>query len=185
MSTFSEFHGIAPISDEVIARFADRVPTEIVALWRELGAGLIGDGFLRIPDPAEASSWLPLIVDDPEGAVPVFTSALADIVVWQDGYFHNVCTRLDVAFPLSFSKPAHVVRFLEDPGLLERDFRWANYLPAVERLGVPELGECLYYAPLLSLGGPEVPDTLQRGGFAAHLEVAAGFQGRITIGSMD
>ncbi|MGJ3509934.1 T6SS immunity protein Tdi1 domain-containing protein [Enemella sp. A6] len=157
-------------------------PDEIKHLWRVHGAGFIGEGFLRLADPHALLPVLPSFVADPQDCVPIFTTALADVVVWRGGYFFNLSTRLGVAHSLSHSKPEYVLRFLEDPYLLDKDFRWHDFRPAAERLGVPDFTECFYYVPLLSQGGVESPEHLRRGGLIAHLEMAAGLQGRVTIG---
>lgn len=182
MSVFSEFVAASSIAPAVIAEYADRVPEEITELWTTFGSGLIGSGILRLIDPSVVEPWLPTFVDDPEGCVPVFASAYADIVVWRDRHFFSLDTRLRAAHALWVSSPRHLLRFIEDPHVVEHDYRVQTYEAATARLGVPTIDECFYYVPLLSMGGPAEAGALRRGGIAAHLAVAADLQGKIQIG---
>jgi len=77
MSTFERLNQAQPISDETITRHEKSVPAALAAVWREQGAGLIGDGFVRVVDPDRALRMLEGVVGLNPSAVPVFTMALA------------------------------------------------------------------------------------------------------------
>ncbi|MGI5950359.1 MAG: T6SS immunity protein Tdi1 domain-containing protein [Brooklawnia sp.] len=184
MSTFSSFQSVAPVAEQTLATLQGNVPKNIIQLWRSHGAGYIGNGFLRLVDPAVMTPWLPSFLVDPQGCVPVFATALADVVVWRDNYYYVVNTRFGQAYPPNFARVKNFPRVIENTYFLDSDFRWKDYTPAAERLGVPGMVECLFYAHLLSLGGFERPESLYRGGLQAHLELAAGLQGKIEVGTI-
>lgn len=183
MNVINEFTPVASISNTVLAAYAGMIPDGFIDLWREYGSGLVGDGLVRLVDPSTIQDVLPRVIEDPEDCVPLLTTALGDVVVFRDGYLFVVNTRLRAAHMLPVAKPDHVVRALNSPAFMVRELRADNYEPAVQRLGVPGIDECFYYAPLLSMGGSEASSELRRGELIAHLETAAGFQGRIRIGA--
>ena len=86
MSMFERVNQAEAISAETIARHQNAVPQELAAVWREQGAGLIGDGFVRVVDPDRALSMLDGVVGLNSSAVPVFTTALADVIVYIVGF---------------------------------------------------------------------------------------------------
>ncbi|MGY4645329.1 T6SS immunity protein Tdi1 domain-containing protein [Cellulomonas sp. URHB0016] len=170
MPTFSHFTTVAPIADDTIARFADQVPAPVVTAWREHGAGLVGDGYVRLLDPDHARQMLDGVVGMPEGTVPVLATALADLVFWIEPLFHIARFRWGVIETLHFDAALLFADVQKDEvldGVLER----GPYTQAVGRLGVPGIDECYGYVPLLALGGSSDPSHLDRGGLWEHLAV--------------
>ena len=85
MTRFRSFDPVAPIGETTIAEFEGRVPAEVAALWRSGGAGLVGDGFFRLVDPARAAALLDGVLALPEGSTVLFTTALGDLVAHVNG----------------------------------------------------------------------------------------------------
>jgi hypothetical protein len=170
MPTFTHFTTVAPIAQETIERYAGRVPEPVVTAWREHGAGLAGDGYVRLLDPDHAREMLDGVLGMPDAAVPVFATALADLVLWIEPLFHVVRFRWGVVETLHFDATLLLADLQKDEvldGVLER----APYTQAVGRLGVPGIDECFGYVPLLALGGSTDASYLDRGGLWEHLAV--------------
>lgn len=148
------------------------MPPEVVALWRQQGAGLIGDGFVRVVDPDRALSMLNGVVSLANTAVPVFTTALADVVVHIEPAFHILRFRYGTIDFLAFDTGS-LLADLQDEAFLDETLGRRPYAAAVSQLGVPGPDECFGYAPLLAFGGPEDPRHLHRVGLWEHLALIA------------
>ena len=150
------------IPEEVIERFAPLVTPDIVALWRENGTGWLEGGFFRLVDPAHAAQRLEDAYPLPEGAVVVFTTALADLVVWARGMFYLMKWRWGVLEGIPHEGSLEqVLAWMRDPELLDRWFQWEPYPAAARHDGVPGLDDCFGFVPILALGGPNEADHLQ------------------------
>ncbi|MCD5346215.1 T6SS immunity protein Tdi1 domain-containing protein [Agromyces sp. S2-1-8] len=172
MTRFRSFDPVAPISDATIADFEPRVPAEVARLWRSIGAGMVGDdGYFRFVDPARAAETVAGAMALPEGATVLFTTALGDFVMHNDGRYFVVKARfgaIDVIEGASFDD---LVAFVEDPAQREAAWEWQPYPVARERAGVPGFEQCFgHVAP--SVGGPAEPDGLQVVGLAEYLSLA-------------
>lgn len=53
------------------------------------------------------------------------------------------------------------------------------YPEAVQKYGEPAFDECFGYVPLLSLGGPEVAENLQKVKLREHLNLITQFSGPV------
>ena len=170
MSTFEIVSQAVAISDETIARHEKAVPGELAAVWREQGAGLIGDGFVRVVDPDRALSMLEGVVGLNSSAVPVFTTAFADVIVYIEPAYHLIQFRYGVIDFLAFDTPQFFTD-LQDETFLDQILSRQPYPAGVQRLGVPGLDECFGFVPLLALGGREDAANLDRGGLWEHIAV--------------
>lgn len=178
---FSTFTPTSAVPPSTIARYEATAPPELVALWRQQGAGLIGDGFLRVIDPDRALSMLNGVVSLAANAVPVFTTALADVVVYVEPAFHILRFRYGTIDFLAFDTRSLLADVQDEPFLDEMLGR-RPYAAAVAELGVPGPDECFGYAPLLALGGPEDPSHLHRVGLWEHLALIAQYAGPASNG---
>lgn len=176
MTTFTTFTQTAPISPETIARFAGSAPDALVQAWREHGAGLVGDGFIRVVDPDRAVTMLDGVMGMPPGTVPVFTTALADLIVYIAPAFHVLRFRYGVIDLLGVDG-AQLLADVQDDEFLDRVLTRTNYAEGAARLGVPGPDECFGYVPLLALGGREQAARLDRGGLWEHLAIIMNLAG--------
>lgn len=173
---FSQFTPAALIETGTIERFQGAVPAPIAEVWREHGAGLVGDGFLRVIDPDRASRMLDGVLGMPAGAVPVFATALADLVLYIEPLFHLVRFRFGIIDTLAFDAGALLADLQRDE-YLDATLAREPYPEGVRRLGVPGIDECFGFVPLLTLGGQADPHHLDRCGLWEHIAVIMQFSG--------
>lgn len=172
-----DFRRSAEIPADSIDALSPLVPEQIVDVWRA-GAGMSGDGYLRVVDPLLLVDVLRGALASPEGAVPVFVTAFGDILFWRQG-------RVDVAFlrygvrDLAVGNVERLRRYVGDATFPELYLRPKLWPEAREALGVPDLDECFGFVPLLVLGGPERVENLQRVQLLEHLELLAQATGPI------
>lgn len=176
MPTFAQFTPVAPIEPATIEHYAAAVPPEVVAAWREHGSGYVGDGFFRFVDPARAEQML-AGVGLPAGSVVLFTTALADVVVWAGSMVLVFKFRwgvFDVAQNLTFPR---LVELASDPMARDASWEWQPYPQKVATDGVPHFEQCYGFVPLLALGGAPSATNLQLSGLYEHIAVIAQLAG--------
>ena len=66
-----------------------------------------------------------------------------------------------------------------DNKYVERHFKNKNFYLTLENLGIPAYDECYGYVPLLSLGGAEKPENLQKVKLREHLDIMYQMQGGV------
>jgi hypothetical protein len=176
MSGFVEFTTVAPVKAATVDWFANSVPAPIIDLWRSQGTGYVGDGFLRVIDPARGRMMLDGVVGLPEGSVPVFTTALADLVVWIPPLFHTLRFRYGVIDVLG-ADAATLIANLNQVAYQDQVFTRSPYPEGAARLGVPGLDECFAFVPLLALGGQPHAANLDRCGMWEHFSVVTQLAG--------
>ncbi|WP_166409129.1 T6SS immunity protein Tdi1 domain-containing protein [Labedella phragmitis] len=163
MVTFARFEPSAPISEETIARFAPNAPEGAAEMWRRYGTGVLGDGFVRVVDPARGAQMTEGVLGLAPTAVVLFSTALADLVIWNDGAFlvakfrWGVVQYTDRAVTLE-----QFTQWLQDEQRLDEAFERQPYPAAAARDGVPAVEECFGFVPLLALGGGNSADHLQK-----------------------
>ncbi|WP_162256668.1 T6SS immunity protein Tdi1 domain-containing protein [Agromyces sp. Soil535] len=179
MTTFRTFDPVAPIGEETIARFAAQVPDGVADLWRNQGAGVVGDdGFFRVVDPARAASMLEGVFGLPDGSTVLFTTALGDLVSHVNGLYLVMKSRfgaIDIIEGRSFDE---LVALIEDPAQRDVAWEWQPYPAARDRDGVPGFEQCFGFVPLLALGGRADVEHLTLGGLYEHLAVIAQLAGQ-------
>lgn len=180
MITLPDFVASGSVSHEIIDAYASRTPQEVVDLWRGLGTGSAAGGYIRLVDPAE---WQPILAEVCPGhdeAVVVFTTAMGDLVVWENGFFNLLRLRKGIVDIIG-ANAKNFVTYIADPEFLEWKFDWDSYAPAVKRLGQPEFYECFGYVPLLVLGGPERVEDLQRVKMREHVLIISQLAGPLAF----
>jgi len=70
-------------------------------------------------------------------------------------------------------------KLLDETEYFFRKVQAKNFNEALQNLGAPAYDECFGYVPLLSLGGSEKPENLQKVKLREHLELMYQMQGSI------
>ena len=112
-------------------------------------------------------------------SIPLLVTALGDIIVWEDNaYFFILQYRYN-----NFSSLARgfkvFEKLLDETEYFFRKVQAKNFNEALQNLGTPAYDECFGYVPLLSLGGSEKPENLQKVKLREHLELMYQMQGSI------
>lgn len=176
---FTDFDAHGPIPEASIAAFEAAAPAGAAEMWRSFGTGSIGDdGFARIVDPQRAVEMLDGALPLPDGAVPMFTTGMADVIAWVNGAFvfyklrggtiHVVPENVDLE---------GLTRLLQDDAVLDALFERAPYREAAGRDGIPQHEDCYGYVPLLALGGSPESSNLKLMGAYEHMAIIAQIAG--------
>ena len=186
MSVFEEFLEVqgpaidcTPVAEEMIARYANVLPEQLLDHWREMGLCGYDNGMLWVVDPDDLreplAEWLGSNAAD---AYPIVRTALGDIIFWKNdaAFYLNVLngrgevTRIVDDIEVLFFYTLCSAEFL-DKGLGRDMFREA--LPRLGRLG-PD--ECYTFMPALALGGSFKAEKLQRVKLRENLSILAGLR---------
>lgn len=172
MTTFQQFTQTSAIDEATIARFSGQVPSEVVAMWRENGAGHIGaDGFFRVVDPGRAAQMLEGVVGFPPAATVLFSTGFGDIIFYANNTYFVIKFRwgaIDITKDMDF---ASLVELIANPVHREPVFQWLPYPDAATVSGVPGTEQCYGFVPLLALGGPNDAAHLQLVGMYEHISL--------------
>ena len=81
------FIKVADMPQEVIEKYKDQVPAELVQIWQEDGLGTFLDGYLKVINPDD---YLELLQDSyfrGDIAIPIFVTAFGDVVTWEENAY--------------------------------------------------------------------------------------------------
>lgn len=159
-----------PAPAEVLERYKEIVPDELIDVWETHGFGTTVGGFVRFVDPGSLTDIVEETFVRSAGAVPIFSTALGDIGVLREGAVELLKYRRGRVDILTV-RPARLLTYLGSPMRREHaDYLdWNPYPHAVEGLGIPSANQCFGFAPLLVLGGPEDPDNLTTVSLREHI----------------
>ena len=75
------------IPREVIEKYRDLVPKEMLEIWEKYGLGSFMNGYLRVINPDEYKKLVEETYFRGNKAIPIFITAFADIVTWEENEF--------------------------------------------------------------------------------------------------
>ncbi|MEK4747776.1 hypothetical protein CHH57_03705 [Niallia circulans] len=179
MDTFENFLKHNTVDERIILKYKDKLPVELIEVWYKYGFGTLLNGFLKLINPDEYLDILERCYRRYEQAIPIFTTSMGDIIVWEKDKYVNL---------LNFRKGlVHIVSsgfnfFLDD--LKDNDFindelMWEPYPKAYSKYGRPDYEECFGYTPLLGLGGSEKVENLKKVKIREHILIITEFMGPI------
>ncbi|WP_052732497.1 T6SS immunity protein Tdi1 domain-containing protein [Hymenobacter terrenus] len=181
LARFPDYTIVDRPTPELLTRYRDRVPPELLEVWEQYGFGSFCEGYLKVVNPDDYADLLAdtyQLTSTPAPAPPVvlFATGMGDLLVWElDSlelldYRHGITDTVGQNFSIFF-------RNLSDEDFLSEDLRWEPYLAARERLGEPGFDECFGYVPLLALGGPETVEHLEKVKLREHIFLISQFTG--------
>ncbi|MBP1905447.1 hypothetical protein J2Z32_002077 [Paenibacillus turicensis] len=135
-------------------------------------------GYLKVINPDDFTEILEDSYVRSQVAIPVFTTALGDILVWEDGYITILKFRKsEVDIVCKGGK--HFFNNLNENYFLTKKLEWNPYPEAVIQYGTPAYDECFGYVPLLGLGGTESVEKLKKVKLIEHIQIITHFMGML------
>ena len=182
MPTFPNFHkkfgnviDSSPATLGVIKEYKDRVPEQLIQLWKEDGWGGYADGLIWTINPARYQEIIPQWLELGSESVPFLRTCFGDLIVWDDKTMGATVKMIDIR---------HCQREIIDKDIsemFETSFCHDVYLyyslkakdfPEIKnKLGVLKNDECYGYEPALILGGDEIIENLKIVKFDIHLNI--------------
>ncbi|WP_052732959.1 T6SS immunity protein Tdi1 domain-containing protein [Hymenobacter terrenus] len=181
LARFPEYTIVDRPTPELLTRYRDRVPPELLEVWEQYGFGTFCDGYLKVVNPADyadllADTYQLTSTAAPDPPLVLFVTAMGDLLVWELDclglldYRHGTTNVVAQNFKVFF-------RNLSYDSYLSKTLRWEPYPAARERLGEPAFDECFGYVPLLALGGPETVEHLEKVKLREHIALISQFTG--------
>lgn len=174
---YSSAIGSVKVSEEIINKYTDILPNELIELWKSHGFGGYENGLLWTINPDEYSGQI-LDWFNVDIAYVVFArTALGDLFILEDEYNgERTVMHLDVRHAdtstIANSVMALFRKFLDRDYFLKRTKSKA-FGKAVTKFGEVMADECYGYEPALVLGGSESLKNLNKVKIIPHLSILA------------
>lgn len=170
------FHSKVP--DDVIEKYKDKIPPQLLEIWQDYGFGSFANGYMKIINPDDYMGILEESYFASDDSIPLFSTGLADVITWQGGdYLGLIKYRKSDAIIYPFEFEDFIVDFYDEDNVEFIDS--GQYSKAVQLLGKPEYDECFGYVPLLALGGSEKAEKLKIFKILPHIDLITQVAGRI------
>jgi len=175
-----DFEIFEPCPKDIIDKYKGKIPNEIIELWEEYGFGITRKGYLKLINPDEFLPILEESYSDAEIAIPIFTTGMGDIIVFENNLFVVINYRkADLKWLPKPEDMAFCFSCLFSDVYCGGRLDLAPYYDAVERYGKLQYDECFGYVPLLGLGGAEKVENLQKVKLKEHILVIANLLGKV------
>ena len=165
----SGYRVVGSISSEAIAEFGELVPVTAEKAWKEAGALMTPDGFIRLVDPSLLIPVMDLILPSHPGAIPTFATAWGDLIVQHDDTYVLVLYRLGFYTEFFDMASDDIFDLLDDPSQQATSLQRSFYDEAVAALGEPAIDECFGFKLPLAMGGPDTVQNLAIRKLREHL----------------
>ena len=167
------------VPEELIKEYEDKLPSEVIAFWKEFGFGTFYDGYLKSINPNDYKELIEKSYFLGDVSIPIFATGFGDLITWQkDRYIGIVKYRygdfdvIDDGFDFFFDE-------LTNGELDDDELSIRQYKDAIKKLGNLEYDECFGYVPLLALGGKESVNNLKKVKIREHIAMIYEFVGEV------
>lgn len=159
--------------------YRDKIPNPIIQIWKEYGFGSFMNGFLKTINPNDFQDLLQRAYFRGAIAIPVFATALGDLIVWEKDTYLTIVRFRHGTFSIMEKGCRFFLNDLSDDEYVEEYLKPRDYFTALREQGTLEYGECFGYFPLLCSGGPEDASRLKKVKMFEHLELILSIGGPV------
>ncbi len=171
-----ELHSKVP--EEIIRKYEGKIPEPFVEIWKAYGFGSFMQGYFKVINPDDYIAFVRKSYFEKK-SIPLLATAFGDIIVWERNEFIYILLYRYNDFDGISKGCKYFFSDLEDKEFIEDCIKPKNFKEAVQMLGSPAYDECYGYVPLLSLGGAEKAENLQKVKLREHLELMYQTQGGV------
>lgn len=156
------------VSTEIIEKYKNRVPNEMIDLWSNYGFGTFIQGYFKSVNPDEFKLILEESSQRYKHAIVLFATGMGDLIIWSDGYVrllnyrHGIIKTIMYTFEFFFQN-------MNDLDFRDEDLSWQPYPEALKQYNELKYDECFGYTPVLSLGGAEAVKNLRKVKLKEHI----------------
>ncbi|MFC7393464.1 T6SS immunity protein Tdi1 domain-containing protein [Scopulibacillus cellulosilyticus] len=166
------------VTNELIDKYEDKLPKDLLEVWRNYGFGSFMNGYLKIINPDEFTELVNESYLREKDAIPIFSTGMGDLIIWSNNYVRLLNYRRGIVKTILFTFDFFFQNIKDEDFRIE-DLDWMPYQEAVEKNGIPKYEECFGYVPLLGIGGSEKVENLQRVKLKEHIYLITQFMGPI------
>ena len=164
-----DFTRVAAVPQEVIKKYKEQVPVELVQIWEEDGLGSFLDGYLKVINPDDYLELVQETYFRGEISIPIFATAFGDIITWEKNEFLGIIKYKDGTFDIFLENLSLFIKFLPDKSFTDDYFDIPLYKKAVAKHGQLAYDECFGFVPLLALGGFKDVDHMDKVKVLEHI----------------
>lgn len=176
---FNDFKKIETVDEDVILKYKDKLPGELIETWNKIGFGSFVNDFLRVINPDEYLDILESSYLRYKQAIPIFTTAMGDIIVWEKDKYVNLLNFRKGYVNVVSSGFDFFFDDLSDIEFMNDELMWQPYHEAISKYSAPKYDECFGYTPLLGLGGAEKVENLKKVKLKEHILLITEFMGPV------
>ncbi len=130
------FTRVAAMPQEVIEKYRDQIPSELVQIWEEDGLGTFLDGYLKVINPDDYLELVQETYFRGDISIPIFATAFGDIIVCEEKQYLRMVKYKDGSFDIFLEDLSFFIKFLPDESFTDDYYT-----------------QCFGFVPLLALGG--------------------------------
>jgi len=82
---FQEYKINSRIDINIINKYKEKIPNELMCVWKEYGFGSVLGGYLKIINPEEYKSILDMSYFRSNESIPISVTAFGDVINWKEG----------------------------------------------------------------------------------------------------
>ncbi|MDG5471427.1 DUF1851 domain-containing protein [Jeotgalibacillus sp. ET6] len=168
------------VDETVILNYQDKIPEELLESWKIYGFGAFGSNFLRTINPDDYIDILEKSYRRHEQAIPIFTTAMGDILVWEKHKYINLLNFRKGVVTVVSSGFEYFFDDLQDIDFMKDELMCQPYHEAIRKYDAPNYDECFGYTPLLGLGGAEKVENLKKVKLKEHILIITDLMGPVS-----
>jgi hypothetical protein len=178
-TTLNDFIKHESIDEDIILKYRNKLPRELIQIWEKYGLGTCVNGFLKVINPDEYLDVLERSYQRFDQAIPIFTTGMGDIIVWEKDKYVNLINYRKGYVNVVSSGFEFFIDDLEDHEFLNDELKWQPFPEAINKYSAPSYDECFGYTPLLGLGGEEKVANVKKVKLKEHILIITEFMGPI------
>ncbi|HHT7755651.1 TPA: T6SS immunity protein Tdi1 domain-containing protein [Streptococcus suis] len=162
---------VSSMPDDVIDKYKQQIPKELLELWKKEGQCLLLNGYLRVVNPDDYLKFIQRTYFRGKLSIPIFITAFGDIITLEENKYLRIVRYKDGDFVSILENTYYFLLDLEDEELLEDYFEIQLYEEAVARFGTLSFDQCFGFVPLLALGGQKHISNIDKVNTLEHLSL--------------
>jgi len=171
MDILKDFQLKEKVSVETIKKYKKKLPSDVIDFWREYGLGTFLGGYLKSVNPDDFEDVLKgSVIDDFRGAVVLFTTGLADLIIWDRNQI-RICNYRYSRIDTLIQDLSLFFKYLEEEFFHSKALFTYPYQEAIQKYGELEYDEAFGYVPMLVLGGTESVNNLDKVKIKEHIMI--------------
>ena len=163
---------------EVIEKYRNLVPKEMIEIWEKYGLGSFLNGYLRVINPDDYKELVEETYFRGNVAIPIFITAFADVVTWEEDEFIGMIEYKTLDVNAIWEGMDNFFELLSNKRFLEKNFELEMYNKALKSHGEVGYEDCYCFVPIIPVGGKKI-ENLQKGKAFTHIEVLVYLMGRV------
>lgn len=173
------FVKVADMPQEVIEKYQNQVPAELLQIWQEDGLGTFLDGYLKVINPDDYLELLQNSYFRGEISIPIFATAFGDLITWEKNEFLGIIKYKEGTFDIFLENLSLFIKFLPDKSFTDDYFDLPLYHEAIEKYGLLDYTQCFGFISLLVLGVFKDVNHLDKVKMYEHIFLITQFTGSI------